>query len=309
MLAWCLTAAGWAGESADADAKKLRFVFITTCVEEEFFVPVKKGMADAARIMGVESVFTGTVGVDVKAQAEMVRQALRDGYDGIAVNIIDPVAFDAVAEEARDQGVPLVAFNVDDHATANARLSAVCQRYHDAGRKVGRRCAEYIPAGSHILMTQHAAGVSALDDRLRGQQEELGPQGITWTTVVTGNTAPEALEVVTRQLRKNPEIKFVVCTGQADTEGAGLAIEQHFRDRGVVAAGFDLNPQILRLVKAGIIRFTIDQQPYIQGFYPVMQLTLLKRYGIMPSSMDAGAAVITADQVDSVLRLTEQHYR
>jgi len=247
--------------------------------------------------------------VDVKAQAEMVRQALRDGYDGIAVNIIDPVAFDAVAEEARDQGVPLVAFNVDDHATANARLSAVCQRYHDAGRKVGRRCAEYIPAGSHILMTQHAAGVSALDDRLRGQQEELGPQGITWTTVVTGNTAPEALEVVTRQLRKNPEIKFVVCTGQADTEGAGLAIEQHFRDRGVVAAGFDLNPQILRLVKAGIIRFTIDQQPYIQGFYPVMQLTLLKRYGIMPSSMDAGAAVITADQVDSVLRLTEQHYR
>lgn len=311
LLAWCLTTTvAWGAESAaHADAKQLRFIFITTCVEEEFFVPVQKGMMDAARVMGVESVFTGTVGVDVKAQAEMVRQALRDGYDGIALNIIDPVAFDAVAEEAREQGVPLVAFNVDDHATPNARLSAVCQRYYDAGRKVGRRCAEYIPADSHILMTQHAAGVSALDDRLRGQQEELGPQGITWTTVVTGNTAAESLEVITRELRKDPKIKFVVCTGQADTEGAGLAIERHFRDRGVVAAGFDLNPQILRLIKAGIIRFTIDQQPYIQGFYPVVQLTLLKRYGIMPSSMDAGAAVITEDQVDSVLRLTEQHYR
>ena len=218
--------------------------------------------------MGVECVFTGTTGVDVAAQAQMVRQALRDGYDGIALNIIDPVAFDAVAAEARSQGVPLVAFNVDDYATPNARLSAVCQRYYDAGRTVGRRCAEYIPGGSHILMTQHAAGVSALDDRLRGEQEELGKQGITWTTAVTGNTTAESVEAITRALKKNPQIKFVVCTGQADTEGAGLAVEKHFADRGIVVAGFDLSPEILRLIKAEIIRFTIDQQPYTQGFYP-----------------------------------------
>ena len=76
-----------------------------------------------------------------------------------------------------------------------------------------------------------------------------------------------------------------------------------------VAAGFDLTPEILRMIKAGTIRFTIDQQPYIQGFYPVVQLTLLKRYGIMPASMDAGAAVIAKDQADSVLQLTEPHFR
>ena len=310
VLSVCLLAtAARAVEPAVGGDKKLKFIFITTCVDEDFFKPVKKGMADASRMMDVECVFTGTPDVDVKSQAEMVRQALRDGYDGIALNIIDPVAFDGVAEEARGRGVPLVAFNVDDYATPNARLSAVCQRYYDAGRTVGRRCAEYLPAGSHILMTQHASGVSALDDRLRGEQEELGKKAITWTVVVTGNTAAESAEVIARELKKNRQIRFVVCTGQADTEGAGLAIEKHFRERGVVAAGFDLTPEILRLVKAGIIRFTVDQQPYIQGFYPVVQLTLYKRYGIMPASMDAGAAVITQDQVDSVLKLTEQQYR
>jgi simple sugar transport system substrate-binding protein len=306
----CLVAvAARAADPAGGGEQKLRFIFITTCVDEDFFKPVKKGMADAARRMGVEASFIGTPGVDVKAQAEMVRQALRDGYDGIALNIIDPEAFDGVVEEARQRGVPLVAFNVDDYATPNARLSAVCQRYYDAGRTVGRRCAEYIPARSHVLMTQHAAGVSALDDRLRGEQEELAKKGITWTAVVTGNTAAESAEVITRELRKNPQLKFVVCTGQADTEGAGLAIEKHFRQRGVVAAGFDLTPEILRLIRAGIIRFTIDQQPYIQGFYPVVQLTLLKRFGILPASMDAGATVITPEQVDRVQKLTEQEYR
>ena len=112
--------------------KPLRLAFITCAVNGKFFGPVKKGMADAGQMMGVQCDFLGTEGVDVAAQAQMVRQAVADGYDGIAVNIIDPEAFDAVIAEAVDQGVPVVGFNVDDHATPNARLSSVNQRLYDA---------------------------------------------------------------------------------------------------------------------------------------------------------------------------------
>ncbi|MEI7728801.1 MAG: substrate-binding domain-containing protein [Verrucomicrobiota bacterium] len=289
--------------------KPLRFIFITTCVEEDFFKPVKQGMTDAAKMMNVKCEFTGTKGVDIKAQAEMVRQAVRDGYDGIALNIIDPVGFDAVVEETVHKGIPVVAFNVDDQDTPNARLSAVCQRLYEAGKTAGRECANYIPENSHILMTMHAEGVSALSDRLRGEQEELKKKGITWTVAITGNSAVESAKVITRELQQHPDIKYVVCTGQADTEGAGLALEQNFKDKGILAAGFDLTPEILRLIKAGQIRFTIDQQPYIQGFYPVVQLTLLKRFGIRPASMDAGASIITKDQADSVLELSKKNFR
>ena len=292
-----------------ADGERLRFIFITTVVHEDFFLPVKKGMEDAARAMDVDCVFTGTEGVDVPAQAEMVRKAVRDGFDGIALNIIDPVGFDEVVAEATAAGVPVVAFNVDDHATPNARLSAVNQRLYEAGRTLGRESLKFIPERARILMTLHAEGVSALDDRLRGAQEVLKERGITWTVVVTGNTSGESAEVVARELKANPDIRHVLCTGQADTEGAGLAIERHFKDRGCAAAGFDLTPEILRLIVEGSIRFTIDQQPYIQGFYPVVQLTLYRRFGILPSSIDAGAAVITADKVDEVMRLSWQHYR
>ncbi len=309
-LALLLALIGAAALAAEADAgKPLRFIFITTCVEEAFFRPVIVGMKDAAARMNVQCEFTGTQGVDLKTQAEMVRQAVRDGYDGIALNIIDPVAFDEVVEEAVKKGVPVVAFNVDDQATPNARLSAVCQRFYEAGKTAGRECARHIPARSHILMTMHARSVSALDDRLRGEQDELKQQGVTWTVAITGNSATEACAVITKELKQNPEIKHVVCTGQADTEGAGLAIEQNFKDKGITAAGFDLTPEILRLIKAGPIRFTIDQQPYIQGFYPVVQLTLLKRYGIRPSSIDAGASIVTKDQVESVMNLSKQGYR
>ena len=290
----------------------LRFIFITTVVGEEFFIPVEKGMADAARMMGVSCEFVGTEGVDIPAQAEMVRQAVRDGYDGIALNIIDDRGFDAVVQEAMDAGIPVVAFDVDDHATPNARLSSVNQQFYEAGKKLGAKAASSIPDGSEILMTMHAAGVSALNDRLRGVQDglrEAGKNGVTWKVVITGNSGAESAEIIAHEFQANPNIKTILCTGQADTEGAGMVIKEHYPGQGYYAAGFDLSPEILQNVMDGHIAFTIDQQPYIQGFYPVIQLTLYKRYGIMPASMDAGATPITQDQAGSILELTKQHYR
>ena len=141
-LAGC-THAG-SGERSGITPKPLRFIFITTCVDEDFFKPVKKGVCDAAAQVGVQCTFTGTPEVDIKAQAEMVRKAVAEGYDGIALNIIDPVAFDGVVSEAMGKGIPVVAFNVDDKQTPNERLSGVCQD-SKAGRIVGERSAAFIP--------------------------------------------------------------------------------------------------------------------------------------------------------------------
>jgi simple sugar transport system substrate-binding protein len=292
-----------------AEPSPLRFVFITCCRDEAFFGPVKKGMADAARAMNVRCEFTGTPGVDLKAQAEMVRKAVAGGCHGIALNLVDPVAFDAVVAEAVGKGVPVVAFNVDDYATPNARLSAVCQDYVRAGRKLATRALPHLPAGSKVLVTQHDRGISSLDDRLHGIEEVLKARGIPSKTVCTTNEPKAAIEVVARELKADPGIRFVLGTGLTDTEAAGRAIERDFPHQGLAAAGFDLSPEILRLIRADVIRFSIDQQPYIQGFYPVVQLALYCRYGIQPSNMEAGAGVISKQDVDRVIELTKQGYR
>jgi simple sugar transport system substrate-binding protein len=88
-----------------------------------------------------------------------------------------------------------------------------------------------------------------------------------------------------------------------------LVIEKQFKGQGYAVAGFDLSPTILRLMQADIIKFTIDQQPYVQGFYPVIQLALYCRYGIKPSSMDAGAFVITKQDAAAVMELKKANYR
>jgi len=266
-------------------------------------------MSDAAEMMGVKCDFLGTEGVDVKAQVKMVTQAVADGYDGIALNMIDPEAFDNVITEAIDEGVPVVGFNVDDHATANARLSSVNQRLYEAGRSLAEHLLPDIPKNAHVLMTMHDEGVSALEDRLGGQQSVLSSKNIKWIVKVTGNDSAKGAEVIAETLKQNPDIRIVLGTGQSDTEAAGKAIEKYFSNKGYWSAGFDLSPETLRLIQQGDIRCTVDQQPYMQGFYPVIQLTLYLRYGIVPSDIDAGATIIDKSNVEQVIELTKRNYR
>jgi len=278
-------------------------------VDAKFFEPVKKGMRDAAEAMNVHCDFVGTAGVNVEEQVRMVNRAVEDGYDGIALNIIDPRAFDEAVQSALDKGVPVIAFNVDDSSTPNARLSTVNQRLYDAGKTLATHLSPVIPPKSHILMTMHDKGVSALDDRLRGEQEILKQNDITWTVLVTGNNSQKGADRIHKALEENPDIRIIMGTGQSDTEAAGLAIEKHFPNQGYWSAGFDLSPETLRLIQAGHIRCTVDQQPYIQGYYPVVQLTLYLRYGIEPSDIDAGASIIDRNGVEKVIELTQQGYR
>lgn len=293
---------------SESSSRPLRFVFIASSVGEEFHAPVKKGMADAARMLGVEAAFIGTPGVDAEAQAAMIAKAAEEGCDGIAVQIIDREAFDDAIAAAVARGVPVVAFNTDD-ATPNARLSAVNQNLYEAGRACGRAALAYLAPGAEVLVTLHDDGVSALEDRYRGITEELAARGVAWTRVITGIEPAGAGRAVSAALRAHPSVHFVICTGQADLEPAGLAIEREHGGQGYAAAGFDLSAEILRLLEAGIIKFTIDQQPYAQGFYPVVQLTLLRRYGIRPSDIDAGAFVITPDMAAAVRALKSRSYR
>jgi simple sugar transport system substrate-binding protein len=287
----------------------LKLVFITCAVDAKFFEPVKKGMNDAAKMLGVHCDFLGTQGVNVIEQAEIIRRAIDTGYEGIAVNIIDPEAFDAVIQEAINKGIPVVGFNVDDHATPNLRLSSVNQNLFEAGQSLAEYLLPSIPENAQILMTMHDEGVSALEDRLNGIQNVLRQKNIKPMVIITGNDSKKGLEVIANALKENPGIQIILSTGQADTEAAGRAIEKYYPNKGYWAAGFDLSPKTLQLIKDGYIHCTVDQQPYIQGFYPVVQLTLYLRYGIKPSDIDAGAAIINRSNVDQVMELSKKNFR
>lgn len=292
-----------------ASGDSLRFVFVSTCVNEDFFGPVKQGMADAARLMQVECVFTGTPGVDAQGQVDLMEQAIAEGADGIALNIIDSAVFDEAVAKAIAAGIPVVAFNSDDNHTANARLSAVCQNLYQAGVDLGNKMAPHLSPGSRVLLTVHSDGISALEERVRGIQDALAPLKLEFERLVTTNDIAKATVAIRESLEKNPGINRILCTGLADTEATGNVLAEGLTGRGYLAGGFDLSTKILQHIREGNLLFTIDQQPYMQGFLPVIQLALYARYGILPSDNEIGASFVTPQNVDQVVDLTSKGYR
>ena len=62
-------------------------------------------------------------------------------------------------------------------------------------------------------------------------------------------------------------------------------------------------------MKNGYIQVEIDQQPYEQGFLPVMQVYLEKNIGLAPADIDTGEAVFTPEAADLLMGLAKKGLR
>jgi simple sugar transport system substrate-binding protein len=265
----------------------MKFIYITAFVNEEFFIEVKKGMNDAAYMLGVNCTFTGTPDADVDTLNRMVRQAIQEKYDGIAVDIFSPGVFTDVIKEAKDAGIPVVTFNIDD--PGSGRLAGVQQNFYRAGKNLGERALPRIQANSTVIVAMHDEGVSALDERGQGISDAIASKNVTIKTIITGNTPDLAKEAILKNL--SADVSTVLCTGQSDTEGAGLAI-QALSGVKPYLAGFDISDGIKKLINEGIIDFSIDQQPYVQGFYPLLMLYQNRTRGVVPFDIDCGSDMV-----------------
>jgi simple sugar transport system substrate-binding protein len=73
--------------------------------------------------------------------------------------------------------------------------------------------------------------------------------------------------------------------------------------KGVRGGGFDLLPGTLDAIAAGDLDFTIDQQPYLQGFLPIQQLFLHRYSGglVSPAEANTGLKLVTRKNVKPYL--------
>ena len=88
------------------------------------------------------------------------------------------------------------------------------------------------------------------------------------------------------------------------TQAVASTMKKHgLHESGVRAGGFDLLPGSLKGVKAGDLDFTIDQQPYLQGFYSVMELFVFKLSGGLsgPAEINTGLKFVTPENVGPYL--------
>ena len=286
---------------------RLRFRLITIASDEELFHVVERGMRDAAAALNVDADLVGTPGFDIDDVIGMVRSAVHDGIDGIGLNVFHPTALAGIIAEASAAGVPVIAFNIDAAKTGSGNLSYIMQDFFAAGTALGQRAAASVADGERVIVAMHDDGVGALEERAAGIEAGLASRSVVATRVITGRAPTKGAEILDEALIRLGA-RAIIGTGQPDTEAAGI-VARRSQERGIYAAGFDLSPGIVDLIAEGHLDCVVDQQPYAQGFYPIVQLTLYRRFGLMPSSLDAGAAIVDRQNVELVRQLSKQSIR
>jgi simple sugar transport system substrate-binding protein len=276
-----------------------KFVIVNHVTTNPFFTPTQYGAADACKLLGCSYQWTGSESSNVSQMVSALNTAVTGGADGIAVSLIDLHAFNAPVEAALKAGIPVVAYNAD--APTNKRLSYIGQDLEKAGEKLGERIVASVPSGDVALFIA-TPGSANLQPRLEGALKAIKASGkpITPHTVATGAAVPGELSTIDAYWVGHPSTKGMYAFDGGSTESLAKVMQKYgLPAKGIKAGGFDLTEETQKLLQEGNIEFTIDQQPYQQGFLPILQLFFWRASGSLsgPAEVDTGLKFLNKETV------------
>jgi simple sugar transport system substrate-binding protein len=278
--------------------KSYKFVAVNHVTTNSFFVPTQYGIADACKLLGCTYEWTGSESSNVNQMINSINTAVTSGADGIAVALIDLHAFNAPVEAALKAGIPVVAYNAD--APTNKRLSYIGQDLKLAGEKMGERIVADVGSGDVALFIA-TPGSANLQPRIEGAVKAIKDSGkpITTHEVATGAAEPGELSAIEAYWLGHKETKGMYAVDGGDTAQLAKVMQKFNLAGKVKAGGFDLAEITQKLLQEGNIEFTIDQQPYLQGFLPVLQLFLWLVSGSLtgPAEVDTGLKFLDKETV------------
>ena len=254
-----------------------RFVFVSHDTLDPLLVATQFGAQDAASLVHCTTEWTGSPRGSVKETVKALRTAIAKKADGIAVSVLDAAAVAPVAEAAARAGIPLVAFNVDS-GSSGRRYAYVGENPGVSGVNVGVEVARLAPTGTVVLFAPQQAK-SWTERRLKGILTGLAAarRAPAATVVRLSGDARQQQSAVEKAYAREHRVRGLFGVDGLGTLACGKAISHlGLRAKGVKGGGYDLLPDDLQLVADGTLDFVVDQQPYVQGFTPVLQLFLAR---------------------------------
>ncbi len=293
---------------------KWKFVFVNHVTTNPFFVPTQYGAADACALLGCSYSWTGSQTSSVPEMVSATNAAISSKANGIAVAVISSTAFTTPVSNAMSAGIPVVSYNADGE-TGNPgtnRLAYIGQDLFVSGQELGKRIVAAMPSGGNAVGFIATPGTANIQPRIDGAKAAIQSSGknIKFTSVASGaSLSQENTTINAYVLAHKSSLKGIFAVDAGSTQTVGAMVQKYNLQNQVVSGGFDLTPQTLASIKGGSLTFTIDQQPYLQGFLPVLALYLFNLSGglVHPPETNTGLTFVTKSNVGPYLNTTSRY--
>jgi simple sugar transport system substrate-binding protein len=248
------------------------------------------------------------------------KEALATDIDGIATyGFGGEEAMGQLADEAFEKGVIFTVLNTELPDTV-AKYQAQGAGFvgainYNAGFDLGAKTIEEagLVAGDTALVWG-LVSLPGRGDRTQGVIDAFEESGIivVYQEIDQATNAdPQAgTPTFVGLLGANPEIKAVV----TDHGGLTATLETYLTAAGkgaddVFGAGFDVSPATVTAIESGFTDLVIDQQPFLQGYLPILNICLAEKFGFSGLFINTGAGFVTKDNVAAVAPLAAVEIR
>jgi simple sugar transport system substrate-binding protein len=285
----------------------LTIAMVTHSDEGSFWSVVKKGAQQAAKDEGVKLIWSPSNN-DPQKEAQLIDAAISQKVDGLAVSVPNADAIKDSLAKAKDANIPVITLN--SGAEQFKELGAITHVGQDesiAGQAAGQRFKS--EGAKKVLCIIHEQNNIGLQQRCDGVKQGFGGDVTNLQVKGTADISTTQTEIRSK-LQADKSFDAVIALNPDIASATAGAIKGASSDAKL--ATFDLNPDVIKRIKAGDIEFAVDQQQYLQGYLPIVFLKLFKTNA---NTVGGGQPVLTGPgfvdktNVATVEKLAEQGTR
>ena len=282
--------------STSATAAGEKYILVSHAPDSDsWWNTVKNGIALAGKQMGVKVEYRNPPTGDLADMARIIDQAAASKPNGIITTLSDYDVLSGPIKNAVDQGINVIIMNsgTPEQAREVGALMYIGQPEYDAGHAAGLR-AKGDGVGAFLCVNHYISSPSSTA-RCQGFADGLGID-LGSQMIDSGQDPSEIKNKVLAYLSANKNTDAILTLGPTSADPTIAALKENGLAGDIYFGTFDLGTEIIKGIKAGIINWGIDQQPFLQAYLPVVVLTNYDRYGVLPgNNINSGPGFVTKD--------------
>ena len=248
--------------SGEKKEYKYEIGFVISTLNNPFFVKLKEGAVDAAKLNNVKLSVLDSQNDAIK-ELNNVESLIVSRVDLIIINPTDSDAVSSAIKLANNNKIPVI--TVDRNASQGEVVTYIASDNIQGGRLAGDLIYELLQGNGKVVELEGIPGTSAARERGRGFDKALkNYPGIEKVVKQPADfDRNKALVVIENILQTNPDVNAIFAHNDEMALGALKAVEES--GKSIYVIGFDGTEEALKAVKDGKLTATIAQQPSKMG--------------------------------------------
>jgi simple sugar transport system substrate-binding protein len=284
-----------------------------------FAVNVYNGARQAAADLGANVQYVWS-NWDPETMVTQFKSAIATKPDGIAVmGHPGDAPLKPWVDKAEKQGIIVTSQNTQlptlESKYAAKGFGYVGQNLYNSGLLLGQSAVSqlHLKKGDRAmvwgLLSQPTRGL-----RTKGAIDALKKAGLKVDYIEINtqtNADPTAgVPTFTAYVTSHPDVKLVVTDHGGLTATAQTYLTAAHKKPGQIAvAGFDMSPATVKAIQGGWVQLVLDQQEWLQGYLPILQVCLTHVYKFAGLYIDTGSGIINKSNIGPLVPLVNKLIR